>query len=172
MAGSRSAARRYAVLALYQWQLSGQSPSEITRHFFDDPAWMEAVAEGLHEDSGKGAQAALPPTAQRYDMQLFQQLLRGVPEQTEQIDAALRPALERALTSVDPVERAILRVGAFELLYCPEVPVRVILNEAVELALRFGGEGGHRFVNSVLDRVARRVRPDELPAHRPAHRRP
>ncbi|TVQ84709.1 MAG: transcription antitermination factor NusB [Chromatiaceae bacterium] len=166
MTGRRSEARRYAVLALYQWQLSGQPPAEIARHFFDDPAWMDAVAEGLVEDTGKGAPASPRPAPHRYDMQLFQQLLLGVPEQADAIDDALRPALERALTSIDPVERAILRVGTFELLYCPEVPVRVILNEAVELALIFGGEGGHRFVNSVLDRVARRLRSAELPAHR------
>ncbi|MBK5938557.1 transcription antitermination factor NusB [Halochromatium roseum] len=176
MAGRRSEARRYAVLALYQWQVSGQTPAEIASHFFDDPSWMEAIAEGMSEDraetqaaasSGKNGQltakpAKQPPSARPYDHQLFSNLLRGVPEKADEIDDALRGNLDRSLQSLDPVERSILRIGAYELLYSHELPVRVVINEAVELAKAFGAEQGHRYVNAVLDRVARTARTDEL----------
>jgi N utilization substance protein B len=160
MAGRRSDARRYAVLALYQWQVSGLSPAEVARHFFDDPAWIEAVAEGLIED----LDASTAPPAGRYDAQLFATLLSGVTDRADEIDDALRPLVDRALRSIDPVERAILRIGAYELLYSPELPVGVVINEAVELAKVFGAEKGHRYVTGVLDRLARQVRRDELAA--------
>jgi N utilization substance protein B len=162
MAGRRSEARRYAVLALYQWQMSGQPAAEIARHFFDDPAWIEAVAEGLIEDVD--AKPGQTRRAVSYDAQLFDHLLRGVVERADDIDDALRPMVDRALRSIDPVERAILRVGTFELLYSPELPVGVVINEAVNLAKVFGAEQGHRYVNGVLDKLARQVRRDELAA--------
>lgn len=164
MAGRRSEARRYAVLALYQWQISGQTPAEIAGHFFDDPAWMEALAEGMAEDreSGSGSEGRAPSAARAYDHQLFDALLRGVPEKADEIDDALRGNLDRSLQSLDPVERSILRIGTYELLFSPELPVRVVINEAVELAKAFGAEQGHRYVNAVLDRVARTARADEL----------
>ncbi len=184
MAGRRSEARRYAVLALYQWQVSGQSPTEIAGHFFDDPAWMEALAEGMSEDNAEGASSspnsvpglatagagsgqqpsktARSSCARPYDHQLFSSLLRGVPEKADQIDDALRGNLDRSLQSLDPVERSILRIGTYELLFSLELPVRVVINEAVELAKAFGAEQGHRYVNAVLDRVARSARTDEL----------
>jgi len=158
MAGPRSEARRYAVLALYQWQVSGETPAVIARHFFDDPAWIGAVAEGLIEDLDLAPGA----TAKRYDVQLFDRLLRGVPEHVDPIDDALAAVVDRSLRSVDPVELAILRVGAYELLYSPELPVRVVINEAIDLAKTFGAEQGHRYVNGVLDKLARRVRAAEL----------
>ncbi len=178
MAGRRSEARRYAVLALYQWQVSGQSPVEIASHFFDDPAWMEAIAEGMSEDrverSSQGAdpkgsapesaasKATALSSARPYDHQLFNNLLHGVPEKADEIDDALRGNLDRSLQSLDPVERSILRIGTYELLFSLELPVRVVINEAVELAKAFGAEQGHRYVNAVLDRVARTARTDEL----------
>jgi N utilization substance protein B len=160
MRGRRSEARRYAVLAIYQWQLSGETPAVIARHFFDDPAWMDAIADGLAEEQAVDRAADAAPRV--YDMQLFDQLLRGVPEHLDDVDDALKAAVDRSLRSIDPVELAILRVGVYELLYSPELPVRVILNEAIDLAKTFGAEQGHRYVNGVLDRVARRVRATEL----------
>ena len=71
-------------------------------------------------------------------------------------------ALDRPILRVDPVERAILRAGAYELLYCPQVPARAIINEAVDLAKLLGADQGHRYVNGVLDRLAKELRPDEL----------
>ncbi|ESQ14413.1 MAG TPA: transcription antitermination factor NusB [Chromatiaceae bacterium] len=161
MTGRRSEARRYAVLALYQWQLGGLSPREIADHFFDDPSWIEAVAEGLIED----LDVAAIVSDGKYDLRLFNDLLQGVVEHADEINDALRPLVNRPLRGIDPVERAILSVGAFELLYSPQLPVGVIINEAVELAKVFGAEKGHRFVNGVLDKLARQVRRDELAAH-------
>lgn len=163
MAGRRTEARRYAVLALYQWQIGGLSPAEIAGHFFDDPAWIEAVAEGLSED----LDAAAAASAANYDAQLFHSLLLGVVERADEIDDALRPLVDRSLRSIDPVERAILRIGTYELLYSPELPVGVVINEAVELAKVFGAEQGHRYVNAVLDKLARQVRRDDLAARSP-----
>jgi len=156
MSGRRSEARRYAVLALYQWQLSGETPAVIARHFYDDPAWMEAVAEGLAEQQEERV------APRRYDMQLFDQLLRGVPEHVDDIDEALTPLLDRSVRSLDPVERAILYVGAYELMQSPELPARVVINEAIDLAKAFGAEQGHRYVNGVLDKLARQVRATEM----------
>jgi N utilization substance protein B len=162
MPGRRSEARRYAVLALYQWQVSGQPPAEIAGHFFDDPAWMEAVADGMANANQEQRPSSTATDHRPYDHQLFNNLLRGVPERADEIDDALRKNLDRSLQSLDPVERSILRIGTYELLFSLELPVRVIINEAVELAKAFGAEQGHRYVNAVLDRVARRVRASEL----------
>jgi N utilization substance protein B len=160
MLGPRSQARRYAVLALYQWQLTGQDPAEIGRHFFDDPAWAGEVAGSLAGVEEGSAPGELPEVA--YDRELFEQLLQGVPLHQEDLDTRLQAALDRPLSRVDPVERAILRTGAFELINSPQIPVRVIINEAVDLARLLGAEQGHRFVNGVLDRLARLVRADEF----------
>ncbi|MCG8081879.1 MAG: transcription antitermination factor NusB, partial [Candidatus Thiodiazotropha taylori] len=81
-----------------------------------------------------------------------------------QLDELLKPSLDRAIDSVDPVERAILRIGAYELQHKIEVPYRVVINEAVEMAKVFGAEQGHKFVNGVLDQVARKVRAVEMDA--------
>ncbi|WP_295542843.1 transcription antitermination factor NusB [uncultured Thiohalocapsa sp.] len=155
MAGPRSEARRYALLALYQWQLSAQDPAEIVRHFLDDPAWAAAVAEDLLGETATDAETL---TRARYSPQLFSELVRGAAEHADAIDDALRPLLDRSVTSLDPVERNILRIGAYELLHSPQLPVGVIINEAVNLAKEFGATEGHRYVNGVLDKLARRVR--------------
>ena len=137
---SRTPARRLAVQALYQWQLAGQDVADIVAQFCDEQAPSEAQRE------------------------YFTELLRGVVTRLDDIDDLLTPLLERPLEQVDPVERAILRVGAFELAERPEVPYRVVINEGVELAKRFGAEQGHRFVNGVLDRLARDLRKVERSA--------
>jgi N utilization substance protein B len=156
MAGRRSEARRYALLALYQWQLSAGDPAEIVRQFLGDPDWAAALgADLLGQSTEQGDAPAEPP---RYDAQLFSELVRGVSEHADAIDEALRPLLDRAVTSLDPVERNILRIGTYELLYSPQLPVGVIINEAVNLAREFGATDGHRYVNGVLDKLARRVR--------------
>lgn len=81
-----------------------------------------------------------------------------------EIDTALDPLLDRPLIQVDPVECAILRIGAYELMQRPDIPYRIVLNEAVELAKVFGAEQGHRFINGVLDKLARGARPVEFDA--------
>jgi N utilization substance protein B len=161
MIGRRSHARRYAVLALYQWQVTGLDPAEIGRHFFDDPAWMDEVADSLGELNG----SERPSDAAKavYDLALFQELLRGVPAQLPELDERLTSVLDRPLSQVTPVDLAILRMAVYELLKTPQIPFRVVINEAVELAKEFGStDDSHRYVNGVLDRVARELRAAEL----------
>jgi N utilization substance protein B len=140
MSQKRSQARRHAVQAIYQWQIAGQDVGDITNQF-------------LEEQDLAG-----------FEVPYFQELLQGVPNHLGELDELLKPALDRAIESVDPVERAVLRLGAFELRYKPEVPYRVVINEAVELAKVFGAEQGHKYVNGVLDQVAKKVRSVEIKA--------
>lgn len=125
---------------MYQWQIAGQSVPDIIRQFHA-------------EHSSK-----------KVDLDYFQILLRGVTSQLGHLDAALTPYLDRSIASVDPVERAVLRVACYELIEHPEIPYRVVINEAVEQAKLFGAEQGHKYVNGVLDKAARALRPLEMQA--------
>ncbi|MDH5634135.1 MAG: transcription antitermination factor NusB [Gammaproteobacteria bacterium] len=136
--GSRHLARQAAVQALYQWQLTEQAPEDIEDHFILD-----------HEMS-------------QVDMEYFDLLVRQVPLHVHELDDYLIPYLDREIDEVDPVERAILRIGVYEFEFHLEVPYKVIINEAVELAKTFGAEHGHKFVNGVLDKVAARLRAAEI----------
>lgn len=136
--GSRHKARRSAVQALYQWQLTQQTPSEIERHF------------------------ALDRHLQDADLEYFHELLHQVTLHRRRLDDQLAPHLDRDIEEVDPVERAILRLGVYELLFHPEIPYRVVLDEAVELAKTFGAEHGHKYVNAILDKAAARLRTHEV----------
>jgi N utilization substance protein B len=142
MSNPRSMARRLALQALYQWQVSGQTAADISAQFAED-------------QNLKGAERGY-----------YEELLAQVPVHADELDAHLQPMLDRPLHEVDPVERAILRIGAYELAYRKEIPYRVVLNEAIELAKVFGGEQGHKYVNSILDGVAKTVRPEEVAAKR------
>ncbi len=142
--GSRHKARQAAVQALYQWQLTQRSPGEIEDHFMLD--------HGLHD----------------VDMDYFHHVVSEIPSRLHELDDHLAPFLDRELEEVDPVERAILRIGVYELEFHPEIPYKVVLNEAVELAKTFGAEHGHRYVNAVLDKVALKLRAAEVHAGRPA----
>jgi N utilization substance protein B len=133
----RSWARRYAMQALYQWQMTGQDSVVILDQFLSEQ------------------------DMERADIAYFQELLCQIPRHVVAIDAHLLPFLDRPLEQVDPVERAILRIAAYELAYRPDVPFRVVINEAVEIAKKFGAEQGHRFVNGVLDKTAHQLRPHE-----------
>ncbi|MDX1606535.1 MAG: transcription antitermination factor NusB [Candidatus Competibacterales bacterium] len=142
MSRQRSRARRLAVQGLYQWQVAGQDVGSIVTQFLNDP------------ESGQ------------FDRAYFADLVRGVPARLSELDGALAAHLDRDLRRVDPVERAILRLGAYELLAHPETPYRVVINEMVELAKTFGAEQGHRYVNGVLDKLAPELRPVEVAARR------
>ncbi|MCW9078838.1 MAG: transcription antitermination factor NusB [Gammaproteobacteria bacterium] len=142
MSRQRSRSRSLAIQALYQWQMAGQDVGAIIDHFM------------VEQD------------ARKFDTEYFAELVRGVPARLTELDAALASCVDRALESVDPVERAILRLGAYELIEHPEIPYRVVINEAVELAKTFGAEKGHRYVNGVLDKAARDLRPIEASARR------
>lgn len=123
--------------ALYQWDLSGMDLAEIQRQF--------AEAEDYP----------------RADRDYFAELLQSVPARHESLDRDIAVYLDRPMEQVDPVERAILRIATYELLYRIDVPYRVILNEAITLTRKFGAEQGHAFVNGVLDKLAHKHRPDE-----------
>lgn len=140
MSKARSRARQRAVQALYQWQLTAQNLGEIESQFLEE------------REMGKA------------DLEFFHELLHEVPAHLDELDNQLTPLLDRPLPQVDPVERAILRMGCYELNFRLETPYRVVINEAVELAKTFGGEQGHKYVNSVLDKVARQVRATEVKA--------
>ena len=125
--------------ALYQWELTGQVGAGIEDSFLND--WgLEGV-----------------------DQEYFKQLVQGILKYTDELDRVLEKCLDRDLASVDPIERTVLRIGTYELQFRPEIPVRVVLNEAIELARVFGAEGGYRFVNGVLDRCQKLSRGAELP---------
>jgi N utilization substance protein B len=132
--GTRRRARRAALQGLYQWQATGQPAEEIIAQFDDEKA------------SGN------------LDRDYFCRIVQGVINNVDSLDAVLAPYLFRPLRQVDPVERAVLRLAAFELCYCDDVPWRVIIDESVELARTFGAEQGHRFVNGVLDKLAPSIR--------------
>lgn len=137
---ARHRARRAALQALYQWQLTGQDIPEIETGF-------------LSNRQRRGT-----------DLAYFQSLLRNIPAHVETLDTALAPLLDRPIRQLDPVERAVLRIGAFELMFHPDVPWRVVVNEAVELAKTFGAEQSHKYVNGILDRLAHARRADEIAA--------
>lgn len=139
----RHRARRAAVQALYQWQLTGQPPDEIVKQIIEDGGPV------------------------RLDQTFLRELVLGTAAAVQRLDEALIPHLDRPVAQLDPVERAILRLGAYELLDRLEVPLRVVINEAVELAKTFGAEASHRYVNGVLDKVARIGRPEAGSAARP-----
>jgi N utilization substance protein B len=152
-ASPRTQARRYAALALYQWQLTRESPATIKQHMLDDPEWLDALAGSLC-----GAEEDEPPDARlrfKFNLDLFESLLKGVPAHVTEIDAELDRLLDRPIGQVDPVELAILRLGAYEILYSPEIPAGVAINEAIELTKLLGAHEGHRYVNGVLDKLAR-----------------
>lgn len=141
MANKKSQARHHAVQAIYQWQMTGQNIQDI----------RELREQFLAEQDQS-----------RFEINYFDALLQGVSGNLDTLDQQLKPCLDRSIESVDPVERAILRLGAFELIHRAEVPYRVIINEAVELAKVFGAEQGHRYVNGVLDKLAKQVRKAEI----------
>jgi N utilization substance protein B len=97
----------------------------------------------------------------RFETEYFQKLFRGVIEQLSSIDSAITPHLDRPLADVDPIEKAVLRVAVFELSDCPDVPYRVVINEAIELAKVFAADDSHKFVNGVLDKAVKLIRPNE-----------
>jgi N utilization substance protein B len=137
---ARSRARRCIVQALYQWHLTGRDAAALDPQFF------------IEEGEGD------------IDRAFFDRLLAEILAQVDALDALIAPLLDRPLGEVDPVELAILRLGADELRHHPETPFRVVINEAVELAKLFGAHHGHKYVNGILDRLAARLRAEEVSA--------
>ncbi|MBE0470901.1 MAG: transcription antitermination factor NusB [Methyloprofundus sp.] len=140
MSSAKTKARQCAVQALYQWQMTGTDLSMIERQFAEDQRL-------------KNAQKSY-----------FSDLFHGVPKDLDKIDLAMKDFVDREVNDIDPVERAILRIGVYELIHKLETPYRVIINEGVELAKYFGADGSHRYVNGVLDKVAQIQRKLEIEA--------
>ena len=136
-AGARSVARKLALQALYRWQLN-------------EGPWQDLILEfGDAEDMPKA------------DREYFRELVEGVWHARESLDNQLSSWMDRKPELLDPIEHAVLLIGLFELTAKPEIPYRVAINEAVSLSKRFGATDGHKFVNAVLDRAAKQVRPHE-----------
>jgi len=135
---SRERARRTALQALYEVCISEKTTAEILNRYVDDPALKRA------------------------DKDYFRKVVKGVCEQSAALDEQLAPLLDRPLKELDPVELAILHIGMYELMHEPDMPSRAVINEAVELAKMFGATGSHRYVNGILDKAARQVRPEQF----------
>jgi N utilization substance protein B len=136
-ASARSVARKLALQALYQWQIN-------------DCPWQDLVRD-FHAAQD----------TERADMDYFRAIIGAVCASQALIDAELAVWMDREPLRLDPIEHAVLLIGAYELKERPEVPFRVVINEGVSLAKRFGATDGHKFVNAVLDRAARALRPNE-----------
>jgi N utilization substance protein B len=98
------------------------------------------------------------------DLEYFQALLHGIPACVDELEETFEPLLDRKLTDLDPIERTLLRMGTFELAQRPDVPYKVVINEAVALTKKFGATDGHKYINGVLDKVARTLRKVEIDA--------
>lgn len=138
----RREARNFALQAIYQWQMAGSSLTEIELEFRTDQ------------------------DLSRTDIELFTELLHGIPAQVSTLDDQIAPCLDRALKDLDPIELAVLRIGTFELANRIAVPYRVAINESVNLAKTFGATDSHKYVNGVLDKLAKALRPTEVNANR------
>jgi transcription antitermination protein NusB len=134
---ARSRSRRRALQAIYAWQVGGNRMIQVIEQF-------------RHEQDMEIA-----------DLEYFEDLLRGVEKHQVELDAGIRQHIDREIAEVDPIERAVMRIAGYELRYRPDVPYRVIINEALEVTKRFGADQGHTFVNGVLDKLAGQWRDTE-----------
>jgi N utilization substance protein B len=140
LAAERRKARHYGMQALYQWYMAGATLSDIEAEFRSEYDFAHV------------------------DLEYFQALLHGVPASVDELEAAFEPLLDRKLDDLDPIERTLLRMGVFELRERPDVPYKVVINEAVSLAKKFGATDGHKYINGVLDKAARQLRELEVNA--------
>ena len=134
----RRRARELAMQGIYQWLYTGDTPGVVLKNLSELEGFDEA-------DSG-----------------FLEAEVKGAINDADELRGHLEPLADRKWDEVSPVERAILLIGAWELVHNPEIPYRVTINEAIELGKRFGGTDGHKYVNGVLDRLAANVRPGEV----------
>jgi len=142
MKNARHKARELALQGLYQWLLAEERAEEIRMHLAEFKGYDKA------------------------DQAYLARLLDGVIADAAELEAGFSPLLDRPVDALSPVERGVLLIGAYELAHVAEVPYKVVINEAVELAKSYGGTDGHKFVNGVLDKLAARLRPAELKARK------
>jgi N utilization substance protein B len=135
--GARSRARELIVQSLYQMQITGHSESELLTQFRDRPDY-ESV-----------------------DQEYFDETLSAICRNTESLEEIIDELADRPLSQLDPVERGILLLGIYELKEKPDVPYKVVINESVNIAKRFGAVDGHKYINAILDRAAKTLRPDQ-----------
>ncbi len=140
MKNARHKARELALQGLYQWLLAQEQADEIRTHLAEFKGYDKA------------------------DQVYLERLLDGAIADAAELEAAFAPLLDRPVDELSPVERGVLLIGAYELAHVPDVPYKVVINEAVELAKSYGGTDGHRYVNGVLDKLAARLRPAEVKA--------
>lgn len=138
MAGSRKIAREFTLQGVYGWLIGRADITLIIANLKDDEQFKRA------------------------DEAFFRTLIYGVLKEETALGERLTPLLDRPLAELSPIERTILLIGAYELLHCPDVPWRVAINEGVELAKKFGGTDGHKYINGVLDKLAQDVRAVEI----------
>jgi len=138
--GARTRARELLLQALYQQQIAGHDSDELLQQFREQTAY------------------------QRVDQQFFDEALAAITATQAELENALEPVLDRALARLDPVEKAVLLIGVYELLKKNDVPYRVVINEGVNLAKRFGALDGHKYINACLDKAAQEMRSDEVQA--------
>lgn len=138
MSNKRSRARRYVVQALYQWQLSGLDIDEIKKQFYEEHNFK------------------------KIDSRFFDEVIYKIPSLVSELENKITPYLSRSYKDIDPIERGILLLGCYELAFRPDIPYRAIINEAIELAKTFGAEDAHKFINSVLDKIALNEREVEV----------
>ena len=138
--GARTRARELLLQALYQQQIAGHDSDELLQQFHEQAAY------------------------QRIDKVFFDAALPAICASQADLEAALEPLVDRPLAQLDPVEKGVLLIGVYELLTRPDVPYRVVINEGVNLAKRFGALDGHKYVNACLDKAAHNLRSDEVQA--------
>lgn len=143
---ARRRAREVALQGLYEWLISGSDAGVIEAHMREQEGFDKA--DGAHFDA----------------------LLHGCIQDAADLDAVLARHVDRKTTELSPIEHGVLMIGAYELKHCMDVPYKVAINEAVELAKSFGGTDGHKYVNGVLDKAAGDLRPAEVEAARAARR--
>jgi N utilization substance protein B len=136
----RHRAREFALQGLYQWLLNNEPAATVVANI--------RSAHGFEKADGE----------------YFTSLINGTIAQSVELREAVAPVIDRPFPELSPIEHAVLLLGAFELKNHPEIPYRVVINEAVELTKSFGGIDGHKYVNGVLDRVAGKLRQDEVAA--------
>ena len=136
----RRRAREFVLQGLYQWQVNRVNAAELLKNLSELEHFASADQDFL------GTQ------------------LRGVIQEHDGLKALVEPLVDRKWDDVSPIEKSILLMGAWELAHAPEIPYRVVINEGIELAKRFGGTDGHKYVNGILDRLAAQARPDEFKA--------
>ncbi len=138
LAARRRKARHYGVQALYKWHMVGGDPQAIVSEFCSDYDFKNV------------------------DIEYFTILLNSIPSDVDHLEAVLLPILDRKLDELDPIERSVLRLGTFELEKRPDIPYKVVISESVALAKKFGATESYRYINGVLDEVARLLRSDEM----------